>query len=112
MPLHARTQGRHERTSSTCLTQEKEENRRKEKKKEKGASEREKFWEIWLPHKCTSFPSVTNVWFLCLKKVLKECDYDESAQFACDTEKRMNGHVKSMNFQQFMGSATSKCPCI
>lgn len=42
------------------------------------------------------------------KKVLKECDYDKSVQFACDTEWRMNGHVKSMHFQQFMEPATSK----
>lgn len=51
---------------------------------------------------------MTNVWFLSFKKVLKECDYDESVQFACDTEWRMNGHVKSMHFQQFMEPATSK----
>lgn len=51
---------------------------------------------------------MTNVWFLSFKKVLKECDYDESAQFADDTEGRMNGHVKSMHFQQFMQPATSK----
>ena len=56
--------------------------------------------------KCTSFPPMTNVWFLSFKKVLKECDYDESLQSACDTERRMNGHVKSM--QQFMETATSK----
>lgn len=44
----------------------------------------------------------------CLKKLLKACDYDESVQSACDTQWRMNGHVKSMHFQQFMGPATSK----
>lgn len=48
------------------------------------------------------------LWFLSFKKVWKECDYDESAQFACDTEWRMNGHVKSMHFQQFMEAAASK----
>lgn len=58
--------------------------------------------------KCTSFPPVTNVWFLSFKKVWKECDYDKSAQFACDIEWRMNGHVKSMHFQQFMEPAASK----
>lgn len=78
------------------------------KKKNAHVNKRRKFWEIWLPHKCTSLPPVTNVWFLSLKKVLKECDYDKSAQFACDTKRRMNGHVKNMYFQQFMESAASK----
>lgn len=58
--------------------------------------------------KCTSFPPMTNVWFLSFKKVFQQCDYDKSAQIACDTERRMNGHVKSMSFQQFMELATSK----
>lgn len=48
------------------------------------------------------------MWFLSFKKVLQQCDYDKSAQIACDTERRMNGHVKSMSFQQFMELATSK----
>lgn len=41
----------------------------------------------------------------CLLKFEKQCDYDESSQFACDTERRMNGHVKSMHFQQLMETA-------
>lgn len=43
--------------------------------------------------------------FCLLKKFEKQCDYDESSQFACDTERRMNGHVKSMHFQQLMEAA-------
>lgn len=49
------------------------------------------------------------MWFLSLKKVWKECDYDESLQFACDTEGRMNGHVKSMCFLHLMESAAGRC---
>ncbi|XP_060917431.1 IL-6 subfamily cytokine M17 [Labrus mixtus] len=50
---------------------------------------------------------MTNVWLLSFTKVLKECDHDQSSQFACDTEWRMNGHVKSMHFRQFMEPATT-----
>lgn len=42
------------------------------------------------------------------QKLLKQCDYDKSAQFACDTQRRMNGHVKSMCCPRFMELATSK----
>lgn len=47
--------------------------------------------------------------FCLLKNFEKERDYDESAQSTCDTERRMNGHVKSMQFQLCMEAAASKC---
>lgn len=42
------------------------------------------------------------------KEVSKECDHDESTQFDCETQRRMNGHVKNMHFQQHVERAASK----
>ncbi|XP_040052770.1 IL-6 subfamily cytokine M17 [Gasterosteus aculeatus] len=50
---------------------------------------------------------MTNAQFQSLKNVFKECDYEESVQFACDSARRMNGHVKSLRFQPFMEPATT-----
>lgn len=57
------------------------------------------------------FLPMTNMWFLFFKEVLKERDYDKSTQFDCEKQRRMNGHVKKMHFQQFLETAASKSHC-
>lgn len=57
------------------------------------------------------FLRMTNMWFLFFKEVLKERDYDKSTQFDCEKQRRMNGHVKKMHFQQFLETAASKSHC-